>query len=68
KHLICHINVIRLNSVKENNLESVTKGEAYKFVKGLIKLGVSVTLRRTMGADIEGACGQLRKRVISDNL
>lgn len=68
KHLICHINVIRLNSVKENNLESVTKGEAYKFVKGLIKLGVSATLRRTMGADIEGACGQLRKRVISDNL
>ena len=67
KHLVCHVNVIRLNTVKEKALEGVTKAEAYKFVEGLTALGVSATLRRTMGADIEGACGQLRRRVIADD-
>lgn len=61
----CHINVIRLNEVKENNLKATTEKEAYQFVGYLEKKGLSATLRRLNGADIEGACGQLRNSEIN---
>ncbi len=61
----CHVNVIRLNEVKENNLKATTEKEAYKFVGYLEKKGLSATLPRLNGADIEGACGQLRNSEIS---
>lgn len=60
----CHINLIRLNEVKEKQLKTVTDKEAYRFMGLLEKGGLSVTLRRRMGADIDGACGQLRRRYI----
>lgn len=66
----CHINLIRLNSVKEKSLIATTEKKADEFMKKLEKLGLSVTLRRRMGDDIDGACGQLRRRYIegdSDN-
>ncbi len=61
KHRPCHVNVIRLNEVKENNLKATTEKEAYKFCALLEKGGLSATVRRLNGADIEGACGQLRR-------
>lgn len=60
----CHINLIRLNEVKENDLQSVTDKDAYRFLGMLEKAGLSATVRRRMGADIDGACGQLRQRYI----
>ena len=63
----CHVNLIRLNEVKEKGLISVTDKHAYKFLGILVKGGLSATLRRRMGADIEGACGQLRLRHIEEN-
>ncbi len=63
----CHINLIRLNEVKENNLKSVTDKEAYRFLGLLEKGGLSATLRRRMGEDIDGACGQLRRRYLEEN-
>lgn len=63
----CHVNLIRLNEVKENNLKSVTDKEAYSFLGLLEKGGLSATLRRRMGVDIDGACGQLRQRYIEEN-
>ena len=63
----CHINLIRLNEVKENDLKSVTDKEAYRFLGLLEKGGLSATLRRRMGVDIDGACGQLRQRYIEEN-
>ena len=57
----CHINVIRLNEVKENGLKATTDKNAYAFVDNLTKGGLSATVRRLNGADIEGACGQLRR-------
>ncbi len=62
----CHINLIRLNEVKEKALKTVTDKEAYRFMGLLEKSGLSVTLRRRMGADIDGACGQLRRRYIEN--
>ena len=63
----CHINLIRLNEVKENDLKSGTDKEAYRFMGVLEKAGLSATVRRKMGEDIDGACGQLRQRYLSEN-
>jgi len=59
-----HVNLIPLNEIKENNLKSISRKEAYAFCDMLTKLGVSATVRRTMGEDIGGACGQLRNDVL----
>ena len=62
-----HINVISLNNVEEKNLEGITRDEAFEFVKKLQKRHMSATLRRTMGQDIDGACGQLRRKYLKEN-
>lgn len=64
KGLICHVNVICLNP-NGGVLQATTKQEAYKFVEDLNKAGVSATLRRSQGSDIEGACGMLRAKHIN---
>lgn len=63
----CHVNLIPLNSVKEKSLLGVNRKKAYLIAEDLTKLGISATVRRTMGEDIEGACGQLRNRVGGEN-
>ncbi len=63
----CHVNLIPLNSVKEKSLLGVNRKKAYRIAEDLTKLGISATVRRTMGEDIEGACGQLRNRVGGEN-
>ena len=62
-----HVNVIALNPVKETGLKGTSERTLQKFLQHLEKLGVSATRRRTMGQDIEGACGQLRRRYLEDN-
>ena len=62
----CHVNLIRLNEVKERELKSVNEKEAYRFLGVLEKQGISATLRRSMGSDIGGACGQLRARYLEE--
>lgn len=64
--IICHVNLIPLNPVKERNLSGVTKKTAEQFAKWLNDLHISATVRREMGTDIDGACGQLRRRVINE--
>lgn len=59
-----HVNLIVLNYVKEKGLHATDRSEAAAFQKILEQNGVSATIRRTMGADIEGACGQLRRKYI----
>ena len=60
----CHVNLIPLNPVKERGLAGVSRESAHRFGAYLQGKGVSATVRREMGADIEGACGQLRRRVL----
>ncbi len=66
KGLSCHINLIPLNYVKERGLSGSNKKNIYRFMSLLEKQGVSVTVRRSMGSDIDGACGQLRRKVIKN--
>ena len=63
----CHVNLIRLNEVKERDLASVTDKKAYRFLGMLEKGGLSATLRRQIGVDIGGACGQLRADYLQEN-
>lgn len=65
KGRLCHVNVIPLNYVKERGLTGAIREEAYKFAGLLEKGGLSATVRRTMGEDISGACGQLRNEVLA---
>ena len=62
-----HLNVIPLNSVEERDLIGSTRQKAVQFVQYLSKLGQSATVRRTLGEDIDGACGQLRKKYLDSN-
>ncbi|MBR4658262.1 MAG: 23S rRNA (adenine(2503)-C(2))-methyltransferase RlmN [Clostridia bacterium] len=61
----CHVNLIPLNSVKERHLSGVSRKRAQDFAKLLEKLHISATVRRELGTDIDGACGQLRNKHIS---
>ena len=56
----CHVNLIRLNEVKERSLAAAGEKAAYRFLGLLQNGGLSATLRRRTGADVGGACGQLR--------
>lgn len=62
----CHVNLIRLNEVKERSLKAADDKEAYAFLKLLTDGKLSATLRRRTGADIGGACGQLRISYLND--
>ena len=67
KGLPCHVNLIRLNEVQETGLKRSDDKTAYGFAKILNDGGISATVRRLMGSDIEGACGQLRNKYIGGN-
>ena len=60
KHRNCHLNLIPVNPVRENNFKRPDKKTAGIFQNKLEKNGINVTIRREMGSDIDGACGQLR--------
>ncbi len=62
----CHVNLIRLNEVKERALKAVGDKQAYRFLGWLEKGGLSATLRRQIGVDIGGACGQLRASYLAE--
>lgn len=66
--LQCHVNLIPLNSVKERSLEPPERAVAEEFLKRLERNHISATIRREMGADIEGACGQLRRRALAEGI
>ncbi len=60
-----HVNLIKLNYVKEKGMSGCTDEEAERFRSKLEELGVSATVRRSFGNDIGGACGQLRRSYIA---
>ena len=57
----CHVNLIPVNPIKERSFERSTRQAVENFKIKLEKCGINVTIRREMGSDIDGACGQLRK-------
>ena len=62
--LHAHVNLIPVNPVKERSWKRSPMAQVAKFQKKLENYGINVTIRREMGADISGACGQLRKSYI----
>ena len=57
----CHVNLIPVNPIKERDYVQPDRSECEAFRNKLEKNGINVTIRREMGRDIDGACGQLRK-------
>lgn len=62
KGMNCHVNLIPINPVEELEFEGSAKKVAEKFKNKLEKSRINVTIRREMGRDIDGACGQLRRK------
>lgn len=65
KHVLaglnCHINVIPINHAA-GEFAPPSKSESYAFAAALERAGLGATVRRALGSDIEGACGQLKRR------
>lgn len=62
KDLNCHINLIPVNPIKERNYVESDRRDILNFQNKLQKNHINATIRREMGRDIDGACGQLRRR------
>ena len=63
----CHINLIPVNPVRERSFVRSTREAVENFKINLEKCGINVTIRREMGSDIDGACGQLRKKYMEQS-
>lgn len=64
KGMLCHVNLIPVNEIKENKFRKSEKGKVEHFTSILKKNNIEATIRRKMGDDINAACGQLRKNYI----
>ncbi len=62
KGIMCHVNLIPANPVKENTFKKPDRKAILAFQKKLETFGVTATIRRTLGADIDASCGQLKKK------
>lgn len=68
KGLNCHINLIPVNPIKERDFRQTKNDSILNFKNILEKNRINVTIRREMGRDIDGACGQLRKSYMDDSI
>lgn len=65
--LRAHVNLIPVNPVTERNFVQPKEKIIDNFKKNLEKYGINATLRREMGRDIDGACGQLRRKYLEQS-
>lgn len=61
KGMLCHVNLIPVNAVKERDYTKSSDNRINSFIKTLEKYKINVTVRRTLGSDINASCGQLRR-------
>ena len=61
KGMLCHINIIPVNKVEENSFEKPDMTRIKSFVNQIEKFGITATVRRKLGSDINASCGQLRR-------
>ncbi len=64
--MICHVNLIPANPVKENTYKKPDRSKVEHFCKKLCDLGINTTVRRTLGSDIDASCGQLRGKAMQE--
>ena len=60
-HMLCHVNLIPVNDVKERNYIKSNEERVQRFAHIIEQNGIEVTVRRKLGSDINAACGQLRR-------
>ncbi|WP_427338552.1 23S rRNA (adenine(2503)-C(2))-methyltransferase RlmN [Caloranaerobacter sp. DY30410] len=65
--MLCHVNLIPLNPIKEANFKTSKDANVLKFKEILESRNINTTIRREMGGDINAACGQLRRDYINEN-
>lgn len=58
--ILCHVNLIPLNRVDETGFSGSSRKRAKKIAEELTRCGIAATVRRELGTNIDGACGQLR--------
>lgn len=63
KGMLCHVNLIPVNSVEERDYRRSADSRIKQFIQILEKNRINVTVRRTLGSDINASCGQLRRGV-----
>lgn len=63
---LCHLNLIPVNNINESNFQKSSRSRLNKFKSILEKNRINVTVRRTLGSDIEASCGQLRGKKIKE--
>lgn len=61
KGMLCHINLIPVNKIQNNRYDRSNRESIERFEQIISSKGISVTVRRELGPDIEAACGQLRR-------
>ena len=61
--MLCHVNLIPINPIEERDFEKPDMEYINRFKNYLDKKNIPVTIRNSMGSDISGACGQLRRKV-----
>ena len=64
--MLCHVNLIPLNTVRERKFETTGKAAAQRFRAKLEARGIPATIRRELGDDIDAACGQLRLSTMTE--
>ena len=66
KGMLCHVNLIPVNNVEGNNYVKSKIERQKAFINILGKEGITATVRRTLGSDINASCGQLRRQTLTD--
>lgn len=66
KGIMCHINLIPANPVEETSFSKPDRKHIMDFCELLNKKGLNATIRRTLGADIDASCGQLRRKSLNE--
>lgn len=64
--LTCHVNLIPVNPIEEQNYTPSSGHRIKEFSSVLDSAGIAVTIRRSLGRDIEAACGQLRRTSVKN--
>ena len=62
----CYINIIPVNSIEGGIYEQCSRSEVINFCNILINAGITATIRRTLGADINASCGQLKAKNVKN--
>ncbi len=67
KGMLCHLNLIPVNPVKENTYKKPDREHIKRFCDRMNSLGINTTVRRTLGSDIDASCGQLRGKELENS-